>query len=87
MLPDGRAVPGLTPVKGRHLRPGAAFALLPAGVPLRRGFRPSVEEAARRWNETLGRILAKDLDEPRAEPADSLVTDPGEATGAADGTR
>ncbi|WP_406252477.1 hypothetical protein OH786_12735 [Streptomyces atratus] len=86
-----RAEPGLwfvdvtVTAHGRLLlRPVAAFALLLAGVPLRRGFRSSVEEAAERWNEVLGRVLAKDLDELRAELAERAVADPGEA---ADGPR
>ncbi|MFG3239060.1 hypothetical protein [Streptomyces sp. NPDC048157] len=86
-----RAGPGLwhvdvtVVVHGRLLlRPVAAFALLLAGVPLRRGFRSSVEEAAGRWNEALGRFLTKDLDELRAELTESAVARPDEA---ADGPR
>ncbi|MEU2130800.1 hypothetical protein [Streptomyces sp. NPDC018352] len=66
------------------LRPVVAFALLLAGVPLRRGFRSSVERAAGQWNEALGRILATGPDEPRAEPAGHLVTGP--CDDGADGT-
>ncbi|WP_406013550.1 hypothetical protein OG520_15355 [Streptomyces sp. NBC_00984] len=51
MLPDGRAVPGLALVKGRHPRPGARYERAAGGA------------------------------------GDSLVTDPGDATGAAGRTR
>ncbi|MFB8035676.1 hypothetical protein ACFC5Z_22570 [Streptomyces sp. NPDC056004] len=71
-------------VHGRLLlRPVAAFALLLAGVPLRRGFRSSVERAAGQWNEALGQILAKGPDELRAELAGHLVAGPDDG---ADGT-
>ncbi|MFD4942532.1 hypothetical protein ACFWNT_08325 [Streptomyces sp. NPDC058409] len=50
-------------------------------MPLRRGFRSSVEQAAVQWNETLGRILAQDLDELRAEPADHVARDPDDEAG------
>ncbi|MER5613676.1 hypothetical protein [Streptomyces sp. NPDC002215] len=72
-------------VHGRLLlRPVAAFALLLAGVPLRRGFRSSVERAAGQWNEALGQILAMSPDELRAELAGHLVTGPDDE--GADGT-
>ncbi|MFI5745540.1 hypothetical protein ACIBBE_06335 [Streptomyces sp. NPDC051644] len=69
------------------LRPVAAFALLLAGVPLRRGFRSSVEQAAERWNETLDRILAQDLDELRTEFADYVAKCPDDRAHGADGAR
>ncbi|WP_413752899.1 hypothetical protein NRF20_18050 [Streptomyces sp. R-74717] len=41
----------------------------------------SAEQAAAQWNETLGRVLAQDLDELRAEPADHVVRDPDDEAG------
>ncbi|MFE7354190.1 hypothetical protein ACFU8Q_13550 [Streptomyces sp. NPDC057543] len=69
-------------VHGRWLlRPVAAFALLLAGVPLRRGFRSSVERAAERWDEALGRVRSMDLDELRTELADHVARHPEDETG------
>ncbi|MGW2085562.1 hypothetical protein [Streptomyces sp. NPDC001880] len=74
-------------VHGRLLlRPVAAFALLLARVPLRRGFRSSVEQAARQWNEALGQILAKGPEELRAELADHFVAGPDGSDATTDGT-
>ncbi|MFF3121731.1 hypothetical protein ACFVRD_04965 [Streptomyces sp. NPDC057908] len=71
----GRYVDVTPTLHGRLLlRPVAAF-------PLRRGFRSSVEQAAAQWNQTPGRILAQDLDELRAEPADHVVKDPDDKAG------
>ncbi|MFD4862586.1 hypothetical protein [Streptomyces atratus] len=50
-------------------------------MPLRRGFRSSVEQAAAQGNEAFGRIRARDLDELRAEPADHVVEDPDDEAG------
>ncbi|WP_326767337.1 hypothetical protein OG978_25035 [Streptomyces sp. NBC_01591] len=44
-----------------------------------------MEQAAEQWNEALGSILAKDLDELKAEFADRAVAGPDEAAGATDG--
>lgn len=55
-------------VRGRWLlRPVAAFALMVAGRPVRRGFRSAVERAADGWNRAVGDLLALDPDELRAE--------------------
>ncbi|THA23193.1 hypothetical protein E6R18_30710 [Streptomyces sp. A1277] len=55
-------------LRGRWLlRPVAALALLPAGGPLRRGFRDGVERAAEQWNEAVGELLALGPEGIRAE--------------------
>ena len=75
--PDQWSVEVTLVLRGRWLlRPVAAVALLLATVPLRRGFRSSVEQAATQWNETVGRLLAHDLEDIRAELTDSLVRGP-----------
>ncbi|MFI9625435.1 hypothetical protein [Streptomyces sp. NPDC052042] len=75
--PDRWDVDVTLTLHGRSLlRPVAGLALLLARVPLRRGFRTSVEEAARQWNEALGRVLAHDPDEFRAELASYMVRRP-----------
>jgi hypothetical protein len=71
MTDDGRwQVDVAVTVRGRWLlRPVAAFALMVAGRPVRRGFCSAVEQAADGWNRAIGDLLALGPDDLRAELA------------------